>query len=348
MKVFVVHAYLEALLKLEPSSERDVIVFNDGSDVLYTPFTARHVLARYSRLEEQAKAQKRASPASSSPAADNDASTNQSQSTNNGSSGVVFFSGERQCWPYCLETNASSSFKYVSSGQWVGRTKDAVNLFRLWTYVLRLRAKNASNREWCGDQTVLHEIQLGSFFDTKENRSVSLASNSPIQAQVKSLYPSYEPVSIDVDGCHLFQNAYLTSIYSPTGVRRKRRRLIAQTGQQSHPRQKPNGDHKSQPLSKQQQQQQLNSPFYFFQNASTFGPYFSHNDGKLYNTETRTSPFVSHHPGKRERKQLYFFDMERVLFNRRKKQTYFKTCVYYFKVYHIARTQCGHLINCKE
>lgn len=119
-KVFILHKYLE--LMVGEIRKDDIVIFNDGLDVLYTQ-TASEVSRAFRSVEKP---------------------------------DTALFAAERTCFPnYCKEPETSSSFKYVNSGDWIARFDVALRLLRAWTEVMKFEGPEAE------DQTAVHEMILG-------------------------------------------------------------------------------------------------------------------------------------------------------------------------------------------
>ena len=126
-KPYLLAEYLEKFSST--FKEDDIIVFNDGSDVLYS--------TNPQKLEEQfVKMEK------------ND---------------TVIFSTERNCFPPpCREPSkeVTSSFRYLNAGGWIARYKVAVKFLANWIHTMEF--EKVATRD---DQRSLQKLLLGNFDD---------------------------------------------------------------------------------------------------------------------------------------------------------------------------------------
>ena len=131
-KVFIMHKYLELLYSAKDYRDDDIILFNDGFDVLYTPSLGARFVEAFKSIEAP---------------------------------NTAIFAGERTCWPdNCEELNVTSTFKYVNSGNYVARFPVALRLLRTWVEVMRLEGDEAE------DQTAVHQMIRGHGKNSKTGR----------------------------------------------------------------------------------------------------------------------------------------------------------------------------------
>jgi len=131
-KVFIMHKYLELLYSSKDYRDDDIILFNDGFDVLYTPSLGARFVEAFKSIEAP---------------------------------NTAIFAGERTCWPdNCEELNVTSTFKYVNSGNYVARFPVALRLLRTWIEVMRMEGDEAE------DQTAVHQMIRGHGKNTKTGR----------------------------------------------------------------------------------------------------------------------------------------------------------------------------------
>lgn len=161
-KVYAVRDFLSSL------HVDTTIVFNDASDVVYL----QSKTATISKLREWSGAIR---------------------------SGTIFFGAERNFWPYFLDgkvrlpgaerkfseypVDNTTSFRFLNSGQWIGRRSSALQLCKYWTELLETTFPD--------DQQAAHEVFL------------STASNTSCSFQIK----------LDTN-CRIFQTGHATNLES--------------------------------------------------------------------------------------------------------------------------------------
>lgn len=122
-KVYIMHKFLEQLAEAKDAREDDIIIFNDGFDVLYTP-NSNKLVETFKSVEKP---------------------------------NTALFAAERTCWgpKQCKEQDTGTTFRYVNSGDYIARFNVALRLLRTWIEVMHLQGEEAE------DQTAVHQIILG-------------------------------------------------------------------------------------------------------------------------------------------------------------------------------------------
>ena len=179
-KVYIMHKYLELLSASGDGRDDDIIVFNDGFDVLYTPNSFK-LVETFKSIEKP---------------------------------NTALFAAERTCFPKeCKEQDdglkKASSFKYVNSGDYIARFPVALRLLRTWVEVMRLEGGDAE------DQTAVHEMILGRG-NNKQEKAGPFKMET-VFATLKSKDAKFEPVEIALDtGCVVFQTGMKTKLSDGT------------------------------------------------------------------------------------------------------------------------------------
>lgn len=178
-KVFILHRYLE--LAADELHADDIIVFNDGLDVLYTQSVSK-VVDRFLSVEAP---------------------------------DTALFAAERTCFPKECKEPADSenagTFKYVNSGDWIARYDVALRLLRVWTEVMLFEGPEAE------DQTAVHEMILGEGHNPSKKTTFGLADVVAAVKKKHSAAPAFEPAKIALDHhCVVFQTGFKTKLSDGT------------------------------------------------------------------------------------------------------------------------------------
>jgi hypothetical protein len=170
------HKYLELVKEAGDARDDDIVIFNDGFDVLYTP-NSQKLVQTFSSLEKP---------------------------------NTALFAAERTCFPKeCKEQNVGSTFRYVNSGDYIGRFPVVLRLLRTWVEVMRLEGTDAE------DQTAVHEMILGRG-NNKQEKAGPFKMES-VYATIKKQYNDFEPVEIALDSnCVIFQTGMKTKLSDGT------------------------------------------------------------------------------------------------------------------------------------
>jgi hypothetical protein len=176
-KVFIMHKYLELVQASGDARDDDVVIFNDGFDVLYTP-NSRKLVETFASIEKP---------------------------------NTVLFAAERTCFPKeCKEQEVGSTFRYVNSGDYIARFPVALRLLRTWVEVMRLEGDDAE------DQTAVHEMILG-HGNNKEEKAGPFQMTTVHETLKTKYGPQFQPVDIALDTkCVVFQTGMQTKLSDGT------------------------------------------------------------------------------------------------------------------------------------
>lgn len=175
-KVFIMHKYLESLQSTGDSRDDDIIIFNDGFDVLYTP-NSQNLVDSFQKIEKP---------------------------------NTVLFAAERTCFPKeCKEQDVGSTFRYVNSGDYIARFPVALRLLRTWVEVMRLEGEDAE------DQTAVHEMILGRGNNKQEKAGpFKMDSVYAVLKQMDSKFEPVN-IALD-SNCAVFQTGMKTKLSDGT------------------------------------------------------------------------------------------------------------------------------------